>query len=99
MNMLNNRLEEYINIQNGGVMLTNRHHVHSTLVSCDDDMDIQQSYRGHARAEQGSKGADSGNRCELKKGGRLSGTLYTIRYFQFEGEGSLKMDNGITFPA
>ena len=22
---------------------------------------------------------------------------YTIRYFQFEGEGSLKMDNGITF--
>jgi hypothetical protein len=35
-----------------------------TLVSCDDDMDIQQSYPyggGHARAEQGSKGADSGN--------------------------------------
>ena len=29
--------------------------------------------------------------------GDFSGTLYTIRYFQFEGEGSLKMDNGITF--
>ena len=36
-------------------------------------------------------------RCELKKEGDFSGTLYTIRYFQFEGEGLLKMDNGITF--
>ena len=36
-----------------------------TLVSCDDDMDIQQSYpftvEVMPRAEQGSKGADSGN--------------------------------------
>ena len=37
------------------------------------------------------------NICELKAEGRYSGTLYTIRYFQFEGQGSLKMDNGITF--
>lgn len=36
-------------------------------------------------------------RCELKAEGRYSGTLYTIRYFQFEGQGSLKMVNGITF--
>ena len=41
-----------------------------TAVSCDDDMDIQQSYPftvlslhggNHARAEQGKQGADSGN--------------------------------------
>ena len=36
-----------------------------TAVSCDDDMDIQQSYpftvETHARAEQGKQGADSGN--------------------------------------
>ena len=36
-------------------------------------------------------------RCELKKEGDFANTLYTIRYFQFEGEGKLKMDNGITF--
>ncbi len=36
-------------------------------------------------------------RCELKKTGDFANTLYTIRYFQFEGEGTLKMDNGITF--
>ena len=29
--------------------------------------------------------------------GDFANTLYTIRYFQFEGEGTLKMDNGITF--
>ena len=30
-------------------------------------------------------------------GGHALFTLYTIRYFQFEGDGTLKMDNGITF--
>ena len=28
---------------------------------------------------------------------RIMETRFTIRYFQFEGEGTLKMDNGITF--
>ena len=51
----------------------------------------------HARAEQGGERGNGGNPCELKAEGRYSGTLYTIRYFQFEGQGSLKMDNGITF--
>ena len=46
-----------------------------------------------------AKGQTVEIRCELKKEGDFSGTLYTIRYFQFEGEGSLKMDNGINFPA
>ena len=36
-------------------------------------------------------------RCELKKTGDFANTLYTIRYFQFEGEGTLKMAGGITF--
>lgn len=36
-------------------------------------------------------------RCEMIKEGEFSETVYTIRYFQFEGEGTLKMDNGITF--
>ena len=29
-------------------------------------------------------------RCELKKTGDFANTLYTIRYFQFEGDGTLK---------
>ena len=44
-----------------------------------------------------TKGQTVEIRCELKRTGEFANTLYTIRYFQFEGEGSLKMDNGITF--
>ena len=72
-----------------------------TLVSCDDDMDIQQSYPFTVEVmpvpNKVTKGQTVEIRCELKKEGDFAGTLYTIRYFQFEGEGSLKMDNGITF--
>lgn len=72
-----------------------------TIVSCDDDMDIQQSYPFTVEVmpvpNKVVKGQTVEIRCELKKEGDFSGTLYTIRYFQFEGEGSLKMDNGITF--
>ena len=66
-----------------------------TLVSCDDDMDIQQSYPFTVEVmpvpNKVVKGQTVEIRCELKKEGDFSGTLYTIRYFQFEGEGSLKM--------
>ena len=65
-----------------------------TLVSCDDDMDIQQSYPFTVEVmpvpNKVVKGQTVEIRCELKKEGDFSGTLYTIRYFQFEGEGSLK---------
>ena len=71
------------------------------LVSCDDDMDIQQSYPFTVEVmpvpNKITKGQTVEIRCELKKEGDVAGTLYTIRYFQFEGEGSLKMAGGITF--
>lgn len=72
-----------------------------TLVSCDDDMDIQQSYPFTVETmpvpNKVTRGQTVEIRCELKKTGDFANTLYTIRYFQFEGEGTLKMDNGITF--
>ena len=72
-----------------------------TLISCDDDMDIQQSYPFTVETmpvpNKVTKGQTVEIRCELKKTGDFANTLYTIRYFQFEGEGTLKMDNGITF--
>ena len=71
------------------------------LVSCDEDMDIQQSYPFTVETmpvpNKVTKGQTVEIRCELKKEGDFIGTSYTIRYFQFEGEGSLKMDNGIVF--
>ena len=70
-----------------------------TLVSCDDDMDIQQSYPFTVEVmpvpNKVVKGQTVEIRCELKKEGDFSGTLYTIRYFQYDGEGTLKLDNGL----
>ena len=71
------------------------------LASCDEDMDIQQSYPFTVETmpvpNKVTKGQTVEIRCELKKEGDFIGTSYTIRYFQFEGEGTLKMDNGIVF--
>lgn len=72
-----------------------------TFMSCDEDMDIQQSYPFTVETmpvpNKVSMGETVEIRCELKKEGDYANTLYTIRYFQYEGEGTLKMDNGMTF--
>ena len=71
------------------------------LASCDDELDIQQSYPFKVETmpvpNKVTRGQTVEIRCEMKKEGNYANTLYTIRYFQFEGEGTLKMDNGITF--
>jgi len=36
-------------------------------------------------------------RCTLKRGGEFADTRYTIRYFQSDGKGLLRMDNGAVF--
>lgn len=71
------------------------------LASCDDELDIQQSYPFTVETmpvpNKVTKGQTVEIRCEMKKEGNYANALYTIRYFQFEGEGTLKMDNSITF--
>ena len=71
------------------------------LASCDGELDIQQSYPFTVETmpvpNKVTKGQTVEIRCEMKKEGNYANALYTIRYFQFEGEGTLKMDNGITF--
>ena len=69
-----------------------------TLVSCDDDMDIQQSYPFTVEvmpyADKIAKGQTIELRFEIKPEGNYANTLYTIRYFQYDGEGSLKLVDG-----
>lgn len=71
------------------------------MTSCSDDLDVQQSYPFTVDVmpygDKIVKGQTVELRFEIKPEGNYSNTLYTIRYFQFEGEGTLKMDNGITF--
>ena len=72
-----------------------------TLASCDDDMDIQQSYPFTVETMPVQtkivKGETAEIRCELKREGRYDGARYTIRYFQPDGKGTLRMDDGTVF--
>ena len=71
------------------------------LASCDNELDIQQSYPFTVETMPVPNKVKNGEtveiRCELKKEGDYADALYTIRYFQFEGEGTLKLDNDIIF--
>ena len=69
------------------------------LTACDDGLEVQQAFPFTVELmpipNKVTKGETVEIRCELVAEGRTDNTIYTIRYFQFEGEGTLKMDNGI----
>ena len=69
-----------------------------SLTSCSDDLDVQQSYPFTVEvmpyADKIAKGQTVELRFEIKPEGNYANTLYTIRYFQYDGEGSLKLVDG-----
>ncbi|MCM1141117.1 MAG: DUF3872 domain-containing protein [Muribaculum sp.] len=69
-----------------------------SLCSCDDDLDVQQSYPFTVEVmPYGDKIANGETielRFEIVPEGNYNNTLYTIRYFQYEGEGELKLVGG-----
>ena len=69
-----------------------------TLSSCSDDLDVQQSYPFTVEVmpygDKIKQGQTAELRFEIKPEGNYSNTLYTIRYFQYDGEGTLKLVNG-----
>ena len=69
-----------------------------SLTSCSDDLDVQQSYPFTVEvmpyADKIAKGQTVELRFEIKPEGDYANTLYTIRYFQYDGEGSLKLVDG-----
>lgn len=70
------------------------------LSSCEDGLDIRQSYPFTVETmpvpKELVKGETAEIRCELKSEGHFEGTVYTIRYFQYDGRGKLKLENGTT---
>lgn len=68
------------------------------LSSCNDDLDVQQSYPFTVEvmpfAEKITKGQTVELRFEIKPEGNYTNTLYTIRYFQYDGTGTLKLVDG-----
>lgn len=69
-----------------------------SLTSCSDDLDVQQSYPFTVEVmpfgDKITKGQTVELRFEIKPEGNYTNTLYTIRYFQYDGAGTLKLVDG-----
>ena len=69
-----------------------------SLTSCSDNLDVQQSYPFTVEVmpygDKITKDETVELRFEIKPEGNYSNTLYTIRYFQYDGEGTLKLVDG-----
>ena len=69
--------------------------------SCDNGLDIQQAYTFSLETMPVQKrirvGESAEIRCTLVREGRYDGARYSIRYFQPDGRGELKMDDGTLF--
>ena len=71
------------------------------LTACDDDLDIKQAYAFHLETMPVQtrivRGETAEIRCTLVREGAYDGARYTIRYFQPDGKGELRMDDGTLF--
>ena len=69
------------------------------LVSCENEPDVQQAYPFTVETMPVPTRIVNGEtveiRCELRREGRFSDARYTIRYFQPDGKGTLRMDDGM----
>ena len=69
------------------------------LVACDNELDIRQEYPFTVEtmpvADEITDGETVEIRLEIKPEGNFAGTVYTLRYFQPDGKGTLRMDDGM----
>lgn len=69
--------------------------------ACSDDIDIRQSYEfkvTHLPVPKKLKiGEVAEIRCQLERSGKYDNEKYYLRYFQPDGKGSLKLDDGMVF--
>lgn len=68
------------------------------LTSCSEDLDVQQSYPFTVEVMPHTDKIKAGETVEMrftiKPEGNYANTLYTIRYFQYDGEGTLRLVDG-----
>lgn len=69
--------------------------------ACSDDIDIRQSYEfkiTHLPVPKKLKVGETAEiRCQLERSGRYDNAKYYLRYFQPDGKGELRMDDGTVF--
>lgn len=66
--------------------------------ACSSDLDLKQSYEfkvTHLPVPKKLKvGQTAEIRCQIERSGYYRNTAYRLRYFLFDGQGTLKFDNG-----
>ena len=69
--------------------------------ACSSDIDIRQSYEFKVThlpvPKRLKKGESAEIRCQIEREGEYAETYYSLRYFQPDGKGELKLDNGTVF--
>jgi len=71
------------------------------LAACDDELDVKQAYSFDLETMPVQKRITEGEtaeiRCQIVREGNYSGTAFQIRYFQPDGKGELRLDDGTVF--
>ena len=69
--------------------------------ACSSDIDVRQDYAFEVThlpvPKKLKKGETAEIRCQLHRYGRYENTSYNLRYFQPDGKGELKMEDGAVF--
>lgn len=75
--------------------------VGTLLTACDKELDIRQAYAFRLETmpvqTRIMRGETAEIRCTLVREGKYDEARYTIRYFQPDGKGELRMDDGTLF--
>ena len=71
------------------------------FISCNDDINVKKAYAFHLETMPVQKRIVEGQtaeiRCRLVREGIYDGARYTIRYFQPDGKGELRLERGEPF--
>lgn len=71
------------------------------FVACDNELDVKQAYTFDLETMPVQKRITEGEtaeiRCRIVQEGNYSGTEFSIRYFQPDGKGELRLDDGTVF--
>jgi len=71
------------------------------FVACDNELDVKQVYSFDLETMPVQKRITQGEtaeiRCRIVREGDYSGTAFSIRYFQSDGKGQLRLDDGTVF--
>ncbi|GAB6119096.1 TraQ conjugal transfer family protein [Dysgonomonas termitidis] len=69
--------------------------------ACSSDLDLKQSYEfkvTYLPVPQKLKVGETAEiRCQIERSGYYKNTAYKLRYFQTDGEGTLRLDDGTIF--